>query len=203
MPALLLTVSQLYYTIRNMNLVMLSQRIQALRKERKLTLQQLALRVGLTRSVLSKVENFRVTPSLPALGRISDGLGVTLSEMVQGLDEKPTLSIVRKSERTRIERDRPDSKFVYHALAHKRQSKAMEPFIVEIPSGEARRQMLGHEGEEFFIVLRGTVDFEYGDETHRLNNGDCVYADGNVKHRLINPRAGVARILIVFYRSEK
>ena len=182
----------------SMNLVMFSQRIRALRKERRLTLEQLARQAGLTRSLLSKVENFRVTPSLPALGRIAGALGVTVSELMAGLDEKPRLAIIRKDERKRVVRDRPDSKFRYHALAHKRIAKAMEPFLVEIPPGEARKKMLAHEDEEFFVVLKGKVNFEYGEEVHPLNPGDSVYADGNVKHRLINRGRGLVQILIVF-----
>ena len=45
-----------------MNLVQLAQRIRSVRTDRQLTLEQLAERTGLTKSVLSKFENFRVTP---------------------------------------------------------------------------------------------------------------------------------------------
>jgi len=181
-----------------MNLVELAQRIRTLRKERGLSLKDLAKSTQLTGSVLSKVENFRVTPSLPALGRIASALGVTVSELVEGLDEKPRLTIVRKNERKIVARDKPKSKFIYHALAYRRASKAMEPFLVEIPGGEARKQLLAHEDDEFFIILEGDLDFEYGDEIFHLNKDDCVYADGNVKHRLVNKKSGQAKILIVF-----
>ena len=158
----------------------------------------MAKNIQLTSSVLSKVENFRVTPSLPALGRIASGLGVTVSELVEGLDEKPSLTIVRKNERKIVARDKPKSKFIYHALAYRRSNKAMEPFIVEIPGGEARKQLLAHEDDEFFIILEGALDFEYGDEVFHLNKGDCAYADGNVKHCLVNRKSRQAKILIVF-----
>ena len=153
--------------------------------------------------MLSKVENFRVTPSLPALGRMASGLGVTVSELVEGLDEKPRLTIVRKNERKVVPRDKPKSKFIYHALAYRRPSKAMEPFLAEIPGGEARKQLLAHEDEEFFIILEGALDFEYGDEVFHLNKGDCANADGNVKHRLVNKKSKQAKILIVFSKPVK
>lgn len=184
-----------------MNLVALAQRIQQLRKERGLTLQELAAQTGLTRSVLSKVENFRVTPSLPALARIAEALGVTMSTLLQGLDAQPRVVVVRRDERVTIQRDAPNSKLIYAALAHPRPQKLMEPFIVEVPVGEARKERLAHEGEEFFLVLQGAVEFEYGDATYQLAEGDALYADGSVQHRLHNMGATLARVVIVFAKG--
>lgn len=181
-----------------MNLLLLAQRIKALRQERKWTLRQLADRTDLTSSVLSKVENFRVTPSLPALARIAEALGAKLSDLVEGLDARPGLVVVRADERLPVERDRPNSRLIYEALAHKRPAKIMEPFLVTIPPGQARRELLAHEGEEFLMVLEGGATYEAGDETHELNTGDCLYADGAVKHRVLCRGRTPVKILIVF-----
>ena len=89
------------------NLVQLAQRIRSVRTDRQLTLEQLAERTGLTRSVLSKFENFRVTPSLGALGNIAEALGVTMSELLDAVDEKPRMVVAQKDERLPLERDRP------------------------------------------------------------------------------------------------
>ena len=181
-----------------MNLVALAQRIGRLRKERELTLQQFAARTGLTKSVLSKVENFRVTPSLPSLARIAAALGVTTADLLKGLDDKPNVVIIRKEERLLLQRDAPQSKLVYQALAHSRPLKLMEPFLVEVPVGDARKERLPHEGEEFFIVLKGAIAFEYGEKVFQLAEGDSVYADGDVKHRLVNTGVNPAQVLIVY-----
>ncbi|MBN1943636.1 MAG: cupin domain-containing protein [Phycisphaerae bacterium] len=181
-----------------MNLFLLAQRIKALRQERGWTLRQLAARTELTDSVLSKVENFRVTPSLPALARIAEALGVKLSELVEGLDNRPRLVVVRADERLGVQRDRPGSRLVYEALAHKRAAKIMEPFLVTIPPGQARRELLAHEGEEFLMVLEGGVRYEAGEDVHELRAGDCLYADGAVKHRVISRGKKAAKLLIVF-----
>ena len=181
-----------------MNLIQLAQRIRTARTDRQLTLEQLAERTGLTKSVLSKFENFRVTPSLGALGNIAEALGVTMSELLDGVDERPRMVVVRKDERLPLERDRPASRIRYNALAHTRRDKVMEPFLLEIPSGIARSKRLAHEGEEFIMVLNGSIDYEYGDERVRLDEGDCMYADGSVEHTLNNPDDGIAEVLVVW-----
>ena len=181
-----------------MNLIQLAQRIRSVRADRQLTLEQLAERTGLTKSALSKFENFRVTPSLGALGSIAEALGVTMSDLLDGVDEKPRMVVVRKGERQALERDRPDSRIRYNALAHTRGDKVMEPFLLEVPTGVARSRRLAHEGEEFIMVLNGAIDYEYGDERLRLEMGDCMYADGSVEHTLNNPGDDAAEVLVVW-----
>ena len=130
-----------------MNLVELAQRIKARRLEQRLTLEEVAARAGLTRSWLSKVENFRVTPSLPALAKIANGLGVSVSQLVEGLDEKPQLVVIRDDERTVVQRDESRANTsVYESLAHKRANREMDPFLIPIPGGVAREPPLAHPG---------------------------------------------------------
>ena len=74
----------------------------------------------------------------------------------------------------------------------------MEPFLLEVPSGVARSRRLAHEGEEFIMVLTGSIDYEYGDERLRLEVGDCMYADGSVEHTLNNPGDDTAEVLVVW-----
>ena len=103
-----------------MNLVELASRIKSARLARGYTLDRVAELSGLGKGLLSKVENFRVTPSLPTLAKLCEALGLSLSELFDGLDEKPKLSIIRSGERKEIERDRDQSDIKYFALAHGR-----------------------------------------------------------------------------------
>jgi transcriptional regulator with XRE-family HTH domain len=182
-----------------MNLVELAQRIRTHRLDQRLTLEEVAARTGLTRSWLSKVENFRVTPSLPALGQIATALGVTVADLVTGLDEKPTLVMVRKNDRQVIQRDNSrQNTTVYESLAHKRPSRMMDPFLLTVPAGASREEALPHEGEEFLMVQHGSIDFEYDSEKQTLRTGDCLYFDSNIPHRIINPYRRDATVLCVF-----
>jgi transcriptional regulator with XRE-family HTH domain len=184
-----------------MNLVELAQRIKRKRLERELTLEQVATKTGQTRSWLSKVENFRLTPSLPALARVADALDVTLSELVEGLDRKPEIAVVRVSDRLVVERDRPSSETTYESLGHKRPSRVMDPFLLTVPPGASRRDAMAHEGEEFLIVMEGTVDLEYRGERLHLDAGDAAYFDANAEHRLLNPGEEPAKVLCVFHEN--
>jgi transcriptional regulator with XRE-family HTH domain len=181
-----------------MNLVELAQRIKRLRQERNLTLEQAADKMGLTRSWLSKVENFRVTPSLPALGKIAEAFGISLVELVEGLDHTPELVVVRADERQHVERDNQNPAIVYHSLAFKRTNRNMDPFNIHVPAKMGRKELLMHEGEEFLMVLDGQVDFEHDGQTVTLHAGDCIYFDATVPHRLFNRYDKDVDVLTVF-----
>jgi transcriptional regulator with XRE-family HTH domain len=182
-----------------MNLVELAQRIKTCRLDKRLTLQEVASRTGLTRSWLSKVENFRVTPSLPALSAIAEALGCTLAKLVEGLDKKPELVISRKGEGQKLVRDHPQSKAIYESLAHQHTGRKMDPFLLKIPPHDCHRAVLPHEGEEFLMVLSGQVDFEYDQQIYSLRKGDSLYFNATVKHRVLNRHANPAELLCVFY----
>jgi len=184
----------------NVNLVELAQRIKQKRIEQRLTIEQLAVSTGLTRSWLSKVENFRVTPSLPALFKIAGSLGISLAELVEGIEESPGICIVRSGEGKQIDRDpSPENDIVYRSLAHDRTARAMEPFLLRIPANGGRKECLPHDGEEFLVVLKGQAAMEYGDEQIDLNEGDCLYFNGSTPHRVFNPNDEPAEVICVFY----
>jgi transcriptional regulator with XRE-family HTH domain len=182
-----------------MNLVELGQKIRALRIERGMTLEDVVSRSGLTRSWLSKVENFRVTPSLQGLMEIARALGVPVARLLDDLDKRPDFVLVRRGEGLQITRDRELSNIGYESLAHERPDRAMDPFVLTVPVGGGRTKALSHEGEEFLRVLTGRVRFHYGETAHDLAAGDSLYFDAATPHRLSNPWGKPAEVLCVFH----
>ena len=181
-----------------MNLVELSSRLKAARIAKGYTLERVTELSGLGKGLLSKVENFRVSPSLPTLAKMCDALGLSLSKLFEGLDEKPKISITRVADRVMIERDREQSNINYLALAHGRPDRKMDPFLLEVPAGGGRGEAMSHEGEEFLMLIKGKVSFEYDGEVIELREGDSLYFDAEVDHRVFNPHARNATILCVF-----
>ncbi len=179
-----------------MNLVELAQRIRQLRTDSGLTLEEVAQHSGQTRSWLSKVENFRITPSLPALAGIASALGVTTASLLEGLDKKPNIVLVKNGNGKVINRD-SDSTIAYFSLASERVTRTMDPFVLRVPPGE-QREARSHEGEEFLLLIKGRVKFEFDEQIFSLAKGDSLYFDSEVKHCLSNPYSSEAEVLCVF-----
>jgi transcriptional regulator with XRE-family HTH domain len=181
-----------------MNLVELAQRIRAARVARGLTLDEVSERSGLGKGLISKVENFRVTPTLPTLAKLCETLAIKMSDLVEGLDKRPKLSVTRCTERRLVERDSGQSNIVYHSLAHGRAVREMDPFELLVPAKGGRAQPMPHEGEEFLLVLKGNVEFEFDGEVMSLSEGDSLYFDAETDHRLFNISEEDARVICVF-----
>lgn len=181
-----------------MNLVELSQRIKQRRLELGLSLEEVAAAAGQTRSWLSKVENFRITPSLPALARVAEAMRISLATLLDGLDSKPQIVLTKKKDRVAIQRDPQNSDITYHTLTNGRASRRMSPFVLDVPAGGGRSISRPHEGEEFLIVLKGKVTLEYGKEAFHLDEGDTLYFDADTPHRLHNPHKKPAQVMCVF-----
>ncbi|MDR1971347.1 MAG: cupin domain-containing protein [Treponema sp.] len=86
----------------------------------------------------------------------------------------------------------------FHTLAADKAGRHMEPFIVDIEA-HAEQAKSAHEGEEFVHVLSGDLQIEYGDDTYSLSQGDSIYYDSIVPHRLNAASGNPLRILAVIY----
>ncbi len=66
--------------------VKFSKKLQAIRKERNLSQEKMALICGIDRTYLGRIERLERTPSLTVLQKIANGLNITLSELFKEID---------------------------------------------------------------------------------------------------------------------
>jgi len=189
-----------------MNLLELSQTIRRLRQERGLTVEQLAQRSAFSKGFISQVENFRLSPSLKALNRIAEALGVELKTLFESESEKEQYVFGTLDEGFELQRDDSEAHGMrYLALAGGLSGRRLDPFVVEYRQGAAPRDFLAHETEEFFVLLSGRVRFYvYGDSVFQeLGPGGTVYLKANIPHRVeLLPGAPEAKALIVYSEVE-
>lgn len=76
----------------------LGERIRKLRKQQKLTLEALA-GVGLTKGMLSLIENNKANPSMDSLSYIAGRLGVEVSELLEEVSTQELREVLEKAEK--------------------------------------------------------------------------------------------------------
>ncbi len=161
----------------------IGKRIKVLRNEKGLTLEQLATRTGYTKGYLSKVEKSVKAPPVSTLGTIGRVLGVTISTLLgENTPAVSACSLVKKGERLLLARGGEAFGYSYEAVAHKCNSKLMEPFILTLPAHPKNLARNQHEGQELLYVLEGTMIFHHGTEEFLVEEGDCVYFDASIPH---------------------
>lgn len=183
----------------------LGAKIKELRLVRRLTLQDVARETGFSTALISQIENNNVSPPIATLSKISKVLDVKIGYFFEEEDSKRSFEVVRSNERKVINRvvSRSGVKhgYTYEALSFQKKSKKMEPFVLTISAEtEDASNLYSHEGEEFLIVLKGKAELIYGKERIVLNEGDSVYFDSSIKHRLLSYQKKVAKVLAVISR---
>jgi len=70
----------------------------------------------------------------------------------------------------------------------------MEPFLLTVDPGMRDEENLySHEGEEFLMILDGEAELLLEEERIVLAEGDCVYFESSLKHRLLSHGGGAPR----------
>ena len=182
----------------------IGNRIRQLRQAQKLSIAQLSDAIQVSRSLISQVEQVRALPSLPTLERITEALGVSLSEFFQMGDAAVNQEeeiIVRRNSRKTI--PIPDAKSRYLLLSPKRNNK-LEFFISEFPPGVAEETCtrFQHKGEEYFFVLEGDPCLHLGDTVYELHRGDSGCFDSGTIHNWSNSGETEAKVIFAIPQPE-
>lgn len=165
---------------------MVGEKIRKLRKEKKLTLKDIAEATGLSIGYISQLERGAVEPSLASLRKVSEFLGVSPYLLVDQSEHHPAM--VKSDQRPIIEF--PKSEIFYEIVSpmsapEYTPSSMVIQFQIE-PGGHDSEEFLTHPSEEIVILLQGEADMVLGETTYHLNAGDSLVVRPNMPHRTIN-----------------
>lgn len=172
-------------------------RLRQMRRQRQLSLGALEAKTGLTKSYLSKVERGLTMPSIATMLKIARAFGVQVGQLFGEVTDEQGVCVVRRHERKRMVRPGSKTGYRYEAIAHKRQQKRMEAFIMRPPREFEGDRLFEHEGEELVFVLKGRVEVVFTDRKIVLGRGDSIYFDGHLLHRSRSLGTRAAETLVV------
>jgi transcriptional regulator with XRE-family HTH domain len=187
--------------MENEILVQISQKIKSIRKDKNLTIQEIAERAGVTKGLISQIENSRTLPSLLVLMQIIKALEVDLNFFFNDLSldgrEAPVL-VLRKEEYSKFEKE-PASGYQYERIfTRKIKSGAVDFVLLEILPGSVRN-FVTTDAFEFKYILQGTVKYIFRDQTVELFEGDSMLFDGRLEHNPVNEGKETVRMLVVYF----
>ena len=153
--------------------VRIGTRICALRGKRNLTLDNLAYRAQVSRTMLSRVERRESSPTAQLLGRVCGGLGVTLSVLFSET-QMPVSPLSRRRDQPTW-RD-PATGYLRRGVSPAGTGSSVDIVAVEFPPGGsvAFDSLQLAVGDQHVWVLEGTLELALGDAVFRLEAGDCL-----------------------------
>ncbi len=179
-------------------------KIRKARKERKLTLRQVAERSGLAVSTISKAERGQLALSYEKVLQLGKALDIDMTRLFMAGDVQtdpqlatpPTVVKDRFEDVQRYETDQ----YEYSVLCGAYPAKKMQPLVAVINAREAGEfsETIRHAGQEFVMVLSGRVRlvFENG-ETIELGQHEAAYFDSGIGHVYVTLSEQPAQIVSV------
>lgn len=187
--------------------IKIGERLKSLRLDKKLSIEDVAQKSGISASTIASIEGKTVSPPLGQIISLANALQVTLGELFEDSADSP-FCIVRGDSRKTVSRfssaDGKSGGYSYESLGHQKQNRHMEPFLVTLTPGEASQvEPNQHVGEEIIFVLEGQVEVKLSGHTDVLNPGDSIYYDSNLPHIVSCHGKEPATILAVIYAEKE
>ncbi|MBT8476106.1 MAG: XRE family transcriptional regulator [Alphaproteobacteria bacterium] len=159
----------------------LGARLRKHRKDRGLTMQEVADGAGLTAGFISQVERNLATPSLASLTSIAEVMGCHVTDIL----EPPRSDGEISREALRELYNVPGGDFSYERLSTTFPGSQLTAVLIHRQPGR-RSEPMRHRGEELYFVLKGALTVTVDGEESVLQQGDSIHFDSRRLHHSWN-----------------
>lgn len=176
----------------------ISARVKKEREVRNWSLAELSERSGVSKAMISKIERAEASPTAAVLGRLSGAFGLTLSTLL-ALAEQTGDRLARHAAQE-IWRD-PETGYVRRQLSPPT-GGMLDLLEIELPAGVR----VPYPSDAFVFqhqqiwVMRGTLAFKEGGQTHTLEAGDCLQLGAPADCEFFNPGTKPCVYLVALVR---
>lgn len=174
----------------------IAMNLKQLRTERSLTLGQLAKESGVSKAILSDMEKGESNPTINTIIKVSKGLNVPYSRLMEGVEPESTL--VRQQETVMQANENHHYRiFCYFTTSPKRN---FELFRVELDPNSSNVS-IAHppKSQEYLYVLEGELTLETEAASYTLYPGDSLGFASSVPHTYHNRQPEQAVFLCINY----
>lgn len=178
----------------------LGEQVKSLRIAAGISGGELSLRSGMSRSMLSRIENGLVSPSVELIDRIAQALGVPLSRFFVDQRDRADVSFVPAGQGIVVDRWGAVAGFRYELLGHLLSGNLfVEPYLVRVDNDVQPYTTFQHPGLKFVYVQSGRVVYRYGPHAQVLGVGDALLFDAVALHGVEAVVEGPASYLSVVF----
>lgn len=177
----------------------IAAQVRRLRAAAGLSLDALAAKTGVSRSMLSLIERGESSPTAVILERLAVGLNVTLASLFETVaeSEDPDEPVQRRASQA-VWQD-PETGYVRRNLSPPHVPQSLQLVEIEFPA--KARVVFESQGRDVtiyqqIVVLEGTIEITYENRCHRLRSGDCLAMKIEGTNVFENPTRKPARYLV-------
>ncbi len=175
---------------------LIGKKLKATRLRNDMTIQELAVSSNVSSNMISRIERGLTTPSVEIIVRLANSFGMSINYFVEEAEKGSTIVHTKKGQGEPI--------FFFedkHQIISLTQGLRDPNFTVffdtiEPNCGSGDGGMI-HSGEEFALVVEGTLEFIVDDERFVLEEGDSIVFKASLPHRWRNLHQGKTNVLWV------
>ena len=155
-------------------------RIKGLREACDFTREELAGELNVPVATYVAWEETGADVPISAIYHLASKFGVDLTEILTGTGARlDTYQVVKAGRGRTIDRF---PGYYYQDLAWRYAGKIMQPLRVTLDPSDEPAELVTHSGQEFNLVLEGTVVVTFDDASLELNAGDSIYFNPTHPH---------------------
>ncbi|MGH2830817.1 MAG: helix-turn-helix domain-containing protein [Actinomycetota bacterium] len=177
----------------------IAERVRELRTARGLSLEAIAAKSGVSRSMISRIERGESSATAVILEKLAAGLGVTMASLFDAPASGPAASgpVARRDEQPQWKD--PASGYLRRNVSPSGARQPMHIVEVHFPP---RRRVAFENGRDTPVyqqvwVLEGTIEVTLGTARHRLRAGDCLAMQLDRPTMFHNPTRRTTRYAVV------
>ncbi len=161
----------------------IGRQVRVFRHQLDMTVVELAKLAGMSRGMVSKIENGQTSPSLATLSALATALNVPVTSLFRKYEEQRDATFVKAGEGLLIERRGTRAGHQYQLLGHTvHKPVSVEPYLITLSEKSEVFPLFQHSGVEFIYVLDGEMIYRHGGRTYRLGPGDSLFFDSDAAH---------------------
>ena len=162
-------------------------RIRELREITGLSQEEMARKTDVSLEEYQACESGESDLNFAFIYRCALAFGVDVTDIIEGLSPKlRSYTVTRLGEGQKIEQAHG---MIYYNMASSFKNRISDPLYVHAvydPEAQYRDiELTTHEGQEFDLVIKGSLKVQVGEHTEILGEGDTIYYDSGTPHGMI------------------
>lgn len=182
-----------------MKILNVGQQLKAARKNKNMTLDDVAALTGVSKPMLGQIERGKSSPTVNTLWKISTGMKIPFSSFLK--EQEAEYTVVEPQEQEIIIEEngkmRAYTIFAFDPVC------SLEAFYIEFDAGCNHYSDKHNDGvEEYVFIMKGTLNMLLNGQTVILKEKQAIRFEANIPHAYLNPYEDVCYVYnTIFYKE--
>ena len=173
--------------------------LKRIRKSKNMSLDMLAERTGVSKSMLGQIERGESNPTVSTIGKIVDGLKVTFEQLIYDRQEFMVMPSLEEAPVFRVK----EGEYRIYVMLPYDAGRNFEIYQGEVaPGAQMESESHGENTWEYLTVVSGEVELYLEDKSFRVKTGSSLYFASDRRHvyRNIGGEKAVVTMLVTTQR---